>query len=306
MNRQVFLTIFLISLFFFGCNQGNNLSSYNYNTGAGTINFDPSMNPAKVSLLMNDLNNINTFSQISPSPYFLQTLNIPNAYPQTLYNWLNLRIEYILSENFNIQSGYPISSFAPPPNQSNGAYSFGNGSLLFDYIPFAASQGELLVTAYNVGALYYLSSFSSGTLYALPLPWGNIPVSSPRVGVIQIMPGLFSPSITNESTPQTPLASLLRLAVLFHEARHSDGNGQTTGFQHVPCWNGNYQGQEICDNYSNGSYAVEYYVFQALISQCSQCSPQEMLTSQALLMDLSSRINYGSSFGDPTPIQGGP
>lgn len=131
----------------------------------------------------------------------------------------------------------------------------------------------------------------------------SIVINSPRVGVLQLgeiyrhherIKG-FSGDIDSLKN------SLLRLSTFFHEARHSDGNGENVGFSHVKCDSGDFRGKVACDDSSNGAYTVSKVVLQSLLSSCSDCDIKEKKEIELWISDLSLRVNSNAKEKDPRP-----
>jgi hypothetical protein len=155
----------------------------------------------------------------------------------------------------------------------------------------------------NVGAAIYLSGKSSNLPLLLRVPGvGRIPVTSPRVGVIQVGSGLFpelssgSSSGSDDSSgfglaPSSQARRASRLGTLFHEARHSDGNGKSLGFAHAICPVGHdYEGFNACDRNVNGPYLVGAMLTYHLRNNCSGCSSREQEVLALETLDGLSRI----------------
>ncbi len=126
-----------------------------------------------------------------------------------------------------------------------------------------------------------------------------VPILSPRVGLMRIGPALFDPDFqVNHVNLRALSNSLQRLEVLFHEARHSDGNqaSGSLGFSHIICPDDGTVAPELvgvpaCDNSSNGAYSVGAALLKSLLHLCEkQCSPTEREILNSIYLDRISRI----------------
>jgi hypothetical protein len=139
----------------------------------------------------------------------------------------------------------------------------------------------------NVGAGIYNAGKSIQRLGHLDV-WGTGPVyvTSPRAGLIQ----LGDPDLFGETSDISPAYSAFLLTVLFHEARHSDGNRKTAGFLHAICPDGTYQGLAACDRNLNGPYSVEAALMKSFIANCDSCQAGHVEKLKLILADTLSRI----------------
>lgn len=223
---------------------------------------------------------------------------------QTLSQWLMERITYIYPDD-----NEPLRfAFIVPKEKRIYQLSVDTG----------AGQG---VAASNIGGgLYsiYLDQRSQG-VDGLLMKFNDsyLPFLSPRTGVMQIGPNFFDKSDSLDTKDPSKrgfrtLKSIYRLSVLFHEARHSDGNaaGETLSFAHVTCpADGSvaeeYEGLPACDDKSNGAYAFGGKVLKALESVCDGvCSARELSVLESIQLDVISRLvveDTEANYGDPNP-----
>lgn len=91
----------------------------------------------------------------------------------------------------------------------------------------------------NIGAVLYQTGKDMGDLYSFRMDGiGSVVVKSPRTGILKIGSIYFNELYEDDSMSASSLKfihSLYRMATLFHEARHSDGHGDSLGFFHVKC-----------------------------------------------------------------------
>ncbi len=148
-----------------------------------------------------------------------------------------------------------------------------------------------------------------------------LPFLSPRTGVMQIGPSFFdsTDSLDTEDVDGRgfrTIKSLYRISVLFHEARHSDGN-QASGslsFAHILCPSdgsvgSEYAGLPACDDEANGAYNVGAQILSGMQGVCDGiCSTREVSVLESIQLDVLSRItvddidaNYINP--DPEPLR---
>jgi hypothetical protein len=140
----------------------------------------------------------------------------------------------------------------------------------------------------------------------VPEPGMTIPILGPRIGVLEFGPALFDPDFLPRGDVQGAFAnSLSRVSTLVHEARHSDGNGDSLSFKHGYCPSGHdYEYQRVCDGFKNGSYALGGLIEIDLIKACdsSLCTEIDINRMRAEAMDSLNRVATTKK-GDGTPVK---
>jgi hypothetical protein len=189
-------------------------------------------------------------------------------------NWIDQRVNYILPEMPDREYGKRIS------------------------------DSELEVLASNQGTAIYHSNPNSQFLIRSDTV---VTVSTPRVGMLAVGPGLFNAARYPDPNNAGAFAnSLFRIVTLAHEARHSDGRGNSLGFLHVKCPVGHqYAGQEVCDAAVNGPYKIGSLLAFAFVDNCpaSKCSKREIEILRTRAEDSRDRVIKGSTeVWDPTPV----
>jgi hypothetical protein len=166
-------------------------------------------------------------------------------------------------------------------------HQFENPGVLPPAIRDGANKGGVVMA--NVGALFYLMGKKKGDLKGLRADGlGTIPFTSPRSGILMIGDGLIGVVPSN----QPNAVRAFQLATLLHEARHSDGNRETTGFLHAKCPVGHdYAGQSACDDNLNGPYIIDALATKAMMNSCQGCSAVERSNLRILYLDSESRVN---------------
>jgi hypothetical protein len=257
-----------------------------------------------------------------------KVMGLRGVSPQSLEGWLAQRVRYIFDSSFKLEfkdenfsilrenvdfevTSWPwIPGILPLPSEtSNGLQSSGK----------AEKKGEntedpvVLTTMSNIGSVIFFYGSMRQALLGLPIPGvGVVPISSGRVGVLQVGAGLFKTlsGTFGESNPlSTPFYRLRRIRALFHEARHSDGNsmGDSRGFMHETCpKDHDYAGYYACDVSSNGPYRIGSLITRSVIENCEKsgnCGVPQLEAFKLLMADDLSRIIdiENAPIFDPTP-----
>ena len=206
--------------------------------------------------------------------------------PAGLQSWMEDRVQYILKGDFDFKTHLYYS---------NRSFEYPNPSIMPDdrtgqpsLIATTASTASNIVMA-NMGTAVYAMGKRDGQLLTVNVPGiGYVSVTSPRTGILEIGPGMFPEW---SQGVQESVINIFRIATLFHEARHSDGNGKSLGFMHFKCPPGHdYAGQYACDVGLNGAYTVGAMLFKNLMNTCTDCTPGSMATLRFLYRDVASRI----------------
>jgi hypothetical protein len=254
--------------------------------------------PAKQSqTLQEDLAYLRSLK--TPEDSALRSLmEIPGALNGTAMDqWLAERVQYIVSEDldFNRAITTVLMSF-PYPNPralplTNSLDNPPDINLDETSNPINGT-GKPVVVMMNLGAAFYHHGKRTRSLLGVNVPgMGTVPLSSPRSGIIQIGRGMFMPLFKSLGHGDTSkkLYSVFRLGTLFHEARHSDGNGESLGFLHTYCPIGHdYEGAAACDLSLNGAYVLGAVFQRNITSACAECSTAE---KEALKLDVLDSFN---------------
>ena len=115
----------------------------------------------------------------------------------------------------------------------------------------------------------------------------EIPVEvTQRRGLLFVTETFFEPLSRVEIGESSIVKSLLRLGILFHEARHNDAyqpNGTfITTFNHTTCPNGTNN----CDNSWDRSYGIQYAFLLFAAEACDQCDQQEIDALRAMANEI--------------------
>lgn len=212
--------------------------------------------------------------------------------PSALRRWLEKRVHYVVGEDYDFSdNAYASKVEVVYP-------TFQASATMPDFLPPLPSVGEgkgpVVTVMQNLsGAFYALGrDVERAVLADIPGVREFIPVSSIRVGIIQIGEGLF---VMSKKMPELREDAFLytarRLSVLFHEARHSDGRGESLGFSHSRCPPGHeLEGHFACDFNLNGAYTVSSLVLKNFASNCRGCRTKEAEILKVIALDHHSRV----------------
>ncbi len=259
-------------------------------SAADSLRFSKNISNEQKSLLQKDLTQFENLSAKETDPEFRRVLGLSGAVtPTLLLNWLSLRVKFIVSEKFDLTKAvrfsrsivhYPFPELVPDPVLS-----------LTDLQVENDQRSERGMNLKNIGSSLYVLGKFSGQKIAVTIPGqGEISVRSPRVGIIQAGEALFK-SLRGSLDLRSPENMFVRLERLFHEARHSDGNGKNIGFAHSLCPAGHlYAGAAVCDFSLNGAYSVSAYWGKYFTENCLSCTVAQKEAMRLYYLDSYSRI----------------
>lgn len=244
----------------------------------GNIHFDESANAAERGALVAALEHLNENHLLNADSRLLNLLKVPSGDGRTVLSWLEERIQVVAGESFNTDRF-----------ETAGAFSFENPGVLPEDWRNRANQEKGSLVMANYGALAYLLGKEKGKLWVLNTSTrvGQLRFTSPRAGFLVVGEGLLK-AVRNEThTSQRAF----QLSTLLHEARHSDGNGQSAGFVHAKCPSGhNFAGVNACDQAANGPYTIDALTMKSLVDNCGSCSEKERNFMQGQVTDSFSRV----------------
>lgn len=231
----------------------------------------------------------------------LEILGLDELTSETAYSWLRERVSYIVEDQkikFISQLKAQKKVLVLKSNvESYPVYNDPNTFFIPATESFDSSKGVVVMT--NIGTGIYHAGKNSRELLGFEMFNGkhedkiNIPVTSPRTGIIMIGEGLFSSeNLINKRKKDALSNSIKRLGTMFHEARHSDGNGSSLGFYHSPCPKGHELAKlSACDENSNGPYTVGALMMIEMVKACGdQCSLKEKEMLKAAILDSFGRV----------------
>lgn len=256
--------------------------------GVYDITFDSSVPDEQKELLTGDLELIENLNFSSVSSDDLDKIDLPELSSDSLGNFLQERIRYIVGESYNADSKRTVVS----------SYFSYNPSV---FASFSTPFDKIVTVMTNTGSSVYLAGKKSNVLYSLSVADETILINTTRVGIIKIGEGLFNSTKLKNSSSSSLARRLLRLSTLFHEARHSDGNGSNAGFPHTKCNYGEFSGYYACESNTNGPYNLEAMLLRHFYRACSNCTETELSALQLAASDAASRLVYGAVKRDPQP-----
>lgn len=288
------------------------------NVHANEIMLSKSIKPALRHKIERDLEVIENFKFASKAkPATLVAMNLVSLDSTSATDWLNQRVNYIISENalsaFNLlvkRVLYVERKDVDFPNSDIDPYSLEQVIQKNEAVPgdnLNAEQGFTVMS--NLGAALYLGGKNTRQVYTLKVSRGflhkseRVLVTSPRAGIIQIGEGLFHPELTVNQQNEDALAnSIFRLGTFFHEARHSDGNGTSLSFMHTLCpAKHDYEGQPACDENLNGPYTIGALIMAEMAKACDvNCSEKDKQALAMIILDNANRILTKTHKGEPS------
>lgn len=215
----------------------------------------------------------------------LQTINA-----SSLIKWLEDRVQVVVDENYNIAKNTKVAPSEVVYPSANISPAIEEPLLPPPPVPAAESNQKPMVVMSNVGASIYNQLKSLKKLGLVTVPGvGDLPVSSPRIGIIKVGPGLFKDRVS--TSPLSAGNTISRLSTFFHESRHSDGNGISLSFSHANCPPGHdYEGYYACDRNLNGPYTVGALITKNMLENCKNCDVKEKERLKLIALDSFSRI----------------
>lgn len=284
--KNTLLIIIVATLGLMGCQKNN---SRGFSTLIGVVQ-DGSVPQDQRDLIDADLKNLSELNLGNIPAQDLQIVGVGSFQGPELVNWFKTRVRYIVGESFDYENAASIV-----------------GNLFYRPQVFSRvtpteeilTSNSLTTIMVNLGAALYRYGKQNSEILTLDVGGQTIYVKSPRVGVIQIGEGLFSAWSVRNAPKDSRANSLIRLSVFFHEARHSDGNGDNVTFPHAMCpdWH-DYGGNYSCDSHLNGPYVVDSIMLRNLRSACTDCSNTDIQTFKAFQADAESRLLPNSVYGD--------
>lgn len=263
----------------------------------GGILLHSSVGQRQASALKQDLSYLFQLKAPKADPVLGQLLGVTGQLTgPVLFNWLSNRLRLIVGEEFQLEvpnlihrDSYSFPS-TPIPDLPNST------STKID--PFSANPGQLTSELSNIGGTLYLAGKTGKVLMGVALDGLNVYATSPRIGLLQVGHSYGEEGAGRAST-------ILRLAKLFHEARHSDGTGKSTGFMHAACPDNHpMKGELTCDLSANGPATVEAQVIKFLADNCADCSAADLDRLQRQSAEAGAHVLKTETSGEVTDILG--
>lgn len=269
-------------------------------------------------LLEGDLMLLGDLKMADPSGEAQRLMQLKDASSASYEKWISKRARFIIDQFHptDRRSAYRISNADYPSVPSaqtvsiimtpgvNGfnqvAASNAGGDSKTAIEPQTPGQpskrsGSPTIVMLNAGTMLYDQGRANRVLVGLKIDGGpTIAIKSPRVGLLQVGEGLFMRLSKDYTTDDLGnfVHSIYRLGTLFHEARHSDGNGAQLGMLHAICPAGHdYAGIGACDQPSNGSYRMGALFWKSVLDGCgAECTTKDKESVTAMYADSMSRI----------------
>ena len=229
------------------------------------------------NILEKDLKRFKELHFNRPNERTLKALGLDQFDSDLAFKWLTDRVKLIVApdeikddlSNLTFQNKHYNNLPLPRFDQ----YNF--------WLPEPPSIKKTYIVMSNRGAAIYRSGKRKKKIYTYETPYDEfekIVIDSPRAGIIQIGEGLFMNAFSINRDKQQAFSNTIdRIAVFFHEARHSDGHGEHLGFFHDICpIDHDYVGLAACDRNLNGPYSVGAQMYKEMIKSCNaRCSVSE-------------------------------
>ena len=248
------------------------------------IRFDSSVAALHRETIREDIRLISKILQrapVAPREY-REIFKTREASPRQITSWLYRRVRFITeSIEGRIYTLWPLFS--------RGQYLPKELEAAFDLAPGAKAR--------NLGMhLYdYDKNYGQDLAYIFndadydPPRRRLIPIITPRVGLLLLGEDFFSGSLTSPFRHR--VNGILRVHLLLHEARHSDGQGEQQGYPHDRCPAGHdYEFIYQCDSSSKGPHTVSANFLRYAIRHCHKCDEVDQTILRAVLASVEGHI----------------
>ncbi len=266
------------------------MQSFGSTTDASDIPMDTTVPVDQRDILRKDLAILGTLN-LANNAEDSCTVGIKDFSGSTMVQYLKTRVRYIIGETFDYKNPKVVAQ----REDNNNPYIYSAAALNPNQF------SEVVTVMTNIGSLLYLVGKQKSVAYQININNYPITIQSPRDGVIQIGKGMFSANSIPGSARTSYVNSLLRLAVIFHEARHSDGHAEHAAFPHMVCDSGDYEGNAACEDNANGPYAVQATMTRKFLEACTTCTSTEREGMLLLQADYESRLDEQAIARDDRP-----
>jgi hypothetical protein len=253
-----------------------------------SFTLDPDFTQTEHDALLNDVNRIQS----------LEIHEVPGSYFEKIFGstenagviqYLSERIHYVLPHQIKLSSRLTQDS-----------------SPIFTY-------------ATNIGTMLWFDALNKApNPYAIRVGNLSVPVTSSRVGIIQLGLGYILKSSGSVASSQ-----IQRISTLIHEARHSDCTGginasdlellwadedpekSNCGHLHVRCPEGHaYDGAYACDGEAWGAHSISAIYLAGIVKHCQNCTAEEKSLAATIYADSLGRViprddMLAGKLGDP-------
>lgn len=258
------------------------------------IKYDPSVPSDQRSTLEADIAAVDqlTISDNSEA----DVLGISDFGAKSLTDWLKTRTKYIVGEKFS----YTAARTVIASNYSYSPSTFAQTGYIDD-----AFRTSAVTIMSNIGAQTYLDGKTGNKVYEMQVAGDKVKIDTARRGIFQIGEGLFDAQKLDFSALESNANRYLRIATLFHEARHDDSNGESLVFAHAKCPSDyskpGLRNSYACENYKNGPYNVGRVVLKKMREQCPDCTSAEKDALDKQILDWKDREMSGAKQVDDKP-----
>lgn len=250
----------------------------------GRIYLDGTLKPSERGAIVTALGFLETNPLASADTRLLEIMKLPAGDHRAMLSWLEERVQYILtprtssSKIVNVRKNHRFENPGVFPPAFLGEDT-------------VAAKGKLVMA--NLGVIFYLQDKKKGELRGLLADGiGTVQFTSPRAGVLMIDAGLLG--VVPADYPNA--VKVFQLSTLLHEARHSDGNRQTTGFLHAKCPESHrYAKQFACDDNLNGPYTIDALATKTMMESCQGCTDEEIGILRMQYLDFENRVLPGAT-----------
>lgn len=259
----------------------------------GGVTFHSSVEQKQIETLKSDLRYVYSNPVKIVDQDFLAVTKMQAVDGKNMHNWLLNRVRYIVGQKYelkeeNIEISIRRALFFKFP-ETPLPDGLGSVSRLNED---GEDDGGVKTVMTNIGGALYLGGKQAKVPFGLKLDNETVFVTSARTGILQVGEGLFLKRfLINKENEKASSNAISRLGTLFHEARHSDGNGKSTGFLHKICPEGHpYAGYGACEIVGNGSYTVGALAERQLMQSCTDCSEAELTSLAVKVLDSFDRV----------------
>jgi hypothetical protein len=276
---MLFILVATAGIVFIGCREE---AVWRGSGAASFLEFDSEMNPSEAAQVDRAMGFISTRKLHGEKVRWFREV-FGGVESSALLQFLELRLNYVLSGNTNIEKRVRVNS---------------------EPVVFHPRQGLVLSEdsesgrgATNLASLWFLKKAVEPELLQFVINDKLLSVESTRIGIIQLGPAFL------RVPPE------IQAGVLLHEARHSDCTGGiwnsdiqriiqgedpvgvSCGHLHVICPVGHgYAGLYACDEEAWGAYSVNFLYWAAVAGACDHCTEEERVLTEASALDAATRI----------------
>ena len=243
---------------------------------SAALEFDASVSPEERRIINKDLENLcrlNYDLDDEDINYFFGIFGIETLSCDRLKRWLGERIGIITRHLSDLP--YSVDHWRPRFFPEAIDYYFTGA---YRKLLEREAQGGSSLGAFNLGTLVTeirsTLSLSEYPAYFMRISDNAerslVPLRT-RQSIIYLMDRFFHPQLGSADTSSIA-DSMLRLSLLFHEARHSDGfNEEQSRFDHILC----ADGRRVCDDFFDEANGIHFTFLYFASLACDGCTDYE-------------------------------